>query len=207
MSWLSTLVHNNRGIVNALPGGGVIGSIFDPQQPSRPVVPLSTTFWPSTPTTIQVPSKPIWAPPPNPFRVPVGQGIRQPITTRSKTYRVAGQEVYSHYDTTTGPGAGYQMEPSSGGCRPHVRIFSTDHTCPPRYHLAKTPKLAQMGLCVKRRKTNYANGRAAMRAARRLIGTHRLMGKIERALVKVKGRHRVRSYGASWRARPCGCGR
>lgn len=52
--------------------------------------------------------------------------------------------------------------------------------CPPGYHLNKHPLTdgtAARSVCVRNRSVNYANGRAARRAGRRLRGTVKMLSK------------------------------
>ena len=72
--------------------------------------------------------------------------------------------------------------------------------CPPGFHLNK--QRGQFGeartYCVRNRRMNVTNSRAAMRAIRRIKGARKVLQKIERMLPKTKGRstprhgHRVR---------------
>lgn len=84
------------------------------------------------------------------------------------------------------PGAG-QVEPAMSKvpqiarrAQPLVTEVLTGQACPKGYHLDKKTR----SYCVKNRRMNPLNGRAAMRAIRRIKGARRMLQKIERSLPK-----------------------
>lgn len=182
MSWLSTLVHNNSGLVNALPGGSVVNALFNPAKVPG-VVPDATLAQ----------------------RFQGGQG-RPPITVDSQSRKIGiplpgggvigGQETVVRRYGPQSPGTGVAVVPQG-----------TQLVCQVQgYHLNKSKNRVTgqeaHSYCVRNRSMNFANGHAAMRAVRRIKGTLKLLHKIE----KVLGHKRGRSSSFT-RGRSCGCKR
>lgn len=186
MSWLSTFIHNNHaaisGAVGFLPGGSAISGVLNI------VDPMSKTAAMTHPT---VKSLSLMQGLPTPQGVLRGAQRQQgpPPRTSSSTIRVGGVPVFSQHDTTTGGG----VQGSPG----------TAMVCGQRgYHLAKTKKLREQGICVRNRHMNPGNGRAVKRAVRRLRAFHKLAVRVERSL------HigRATSHRGRTRAAGCSCG-
>jgi len=82
-------------------------------------------------------------------------------------------------------------------------VAPTGDACPKGFHLNKSGYhlrdgafVAPLTLCVKNRRRNNDNGRAAMRAARRLLGRKKSQDAIDRALRAFAGKSRRRAPSA-----------
>lgn len=89
------------------------------------------------------------------------------------------------------------------GASDSAMFAATGDQCPKGWHLNKTGYflkdgwfVAPMSRCVKNRRRNNDNGRAAMRAARRLLGRKRSQDAIDKALRAFAPRGRSRSKSA-----------
>jgi hypothetical protein len=169
VSWLSTFVHNNRPLVSAIPGvGGSIANIFDPM-----TLALTSIGAPpqGTPAIRTRPSKTL--------DELINQKQTLPPVTSQKSdtvaISIAGKKVYQGTGTTVV--RGNTMSAAA------TRQQAGTSVCTTRgYHLAKTPKLRDQGICVRNRHMNPGNGKAVKRAVKRLRAFHKLAVHVEKSL-------------------------
>lgn len=202
MSFIGTLGNIAKGVLGAIGGiqGRPAAPVYTPQQPYYP--PPQQTYLPLTPY--------------NPMPIsnyPVGQGgVKCPQgTTCSGLYSAGdiciGSCVPISGDVgTLNPAYQAAAAGATGRCPlPAIRGF---HWNKSKYHTfgdcRRGTSAGDVGRCtkmVKNRHMNPANGRAALRAARRLKATHSLLKRIEKAVHKAAPtRHRLTT-----RKRGCGC--
>jgi len=101
--------------------------------------------------------------------------------------------------TPKGPGGGLSLFPGVPGGLTGFAEPTVEGTCPKGHHLNKSSyflkdgtSVAAMSRCVKNRRRNNSNGRAAMRAARRLLGRKKSQDAIDKALRAFAPRGRSR---------------
>lgn len=87
-----------------------------------------------------------------------------------------------------GVGVGH-LQIGGGGGPPRGPVLPTSDGCPKGFHLNKSAyslkdgrRIAERSLCVKNRRRNNDNGKAALRAARRLVGRKKHQETIDKAL-------------------------